>query len=99
MRHNLDAHFARPYAEGDRLALGYEGVIDVPDTDPDEKTLAAIFAMHNADNRPDGGSAPSLSVGDVIELPGFAYSVGMVGFINVVIGPRDRLSEHWQNCR
>jgi hypothetical protein len=68
--HNRDSHYVRGYARPDGILRGYEGTIEVPQhpADPTRAICEAIFARHNSDDRPDGATAPSLSVGDVVEV-------------------------------
>ena len=44
---------------------------------------AKVFAAHNRDERPDGFTAPSLSVGDVVQFGEVALSVDRRGFVRV----------------
>lgn len=97
--HNLDAEFSRPYQPGDRLAEGYAGVIAVGEQPRTPAICDAIYARHNADDRPDGQCAPSLSVGDVIVLGEVAYSVASFGFLDVQINPDDPLGIPWLEAR
>lgn len=85
----MDARFDRHYQSGDRLTSGYEAELPRPSdsvlTLPD--LCEQLFGIHNRDDRPDGKTAPSLSVGDVIVLRGldngYAYSVARAGFVKV----------------
>ena len=81
--HNLTAMFQRPYEHGDVLVCGHSG--DVERYDTPEQTCDAVFAIHNRDDRPDGKTAPSLSVGDVVSLRvgvgWLSYSVAMEGWV------------------
>lgn len=79
--HNLDRDWHKGWEPGQRLADGYSGrALD----------LEAVFAIHNRDDRPDGKTAPSLSVGDVV-LVGkpttgrfdVAWAVQSIGFTQV----------------
>lgn len=65
--HNVDAHYNQ-YRVGDRMILGHWSTIDVPWDAENDLVLGRIFSRHNADDRPDGQDAPSLSVGDLISL-------------------------------
>lgn len=80
--HNQDAHFIRGYQEGDLLQPGYEGEIEF-DPEPEGKAsefYEAIFMKHNRDDRPDGQTAPSLSIGDLICLSEVWVTVQRFGF-------------------
>lgn len=104
---NLDASFSRPYERGDRLVKGYSGTVPGWD-DVDAETQAAllatfaedtdrytedIFRRHNRDDRPDGQTAPSLSVGDVVVLAETAWSVANLGFVRVDLDPADLITD------
>ena len=53
----------------------------VKDTDDYEALCERVFALLNADDRPNGKVAPSLSVGDVVTIDGKAsYAVEALGF-------------------
>lgn len=90
--HNLDARFSRPYQHGDRLANGHTGQVTAADP---THVADLVFAIHNRDDRPDGKSAPSLSVGDVIIIGETAVSVDRMGFVNVFIDAADLLGRPW----
>lgn len=89
--HNQDAWFSRGYEPGDVLKRGYAE--DFPpcfrlrtDMHPSEAMLGlceTIFVKHNRDDRPDGQTAPSLSVGDVIQIGEVAFTVERFGFTQV----------------
>jgi hypothetical protein len=89
---NVDGGFVRPYEHGDRLVRGYPGEIDV---DPADLAAAAeaVFVRHNRDDRPDGLTAPSLSVGDVVVFGEVALSVAGVGFVRVALDPDDLITD------
>jgi hypothetical protein len=89
--HNLDTRYStNAYTPGQRLADGYIGEIAFH---PEALFAAAeaIFLRHNADDRPDGQSAPSLSVGDVVILGEIALSVDRIGWTKVTVNPDDLL--------
>jgi hypothetical protein len=69
LHHNLSARFMRPANQGDLVIEGYEGTIEA---NPNDRTKTApcdaVFARHNRDDRPDGRTAPSLSVGDLVTI-------------------------------
>lgn len=65
--HNVDAHFNQ-YRVGDRLIRGHWARIEVPWDASNDVVCSRVFNRHNADDRPDGQDAPSLSVGDLIML-------------------------------
>jgi hypothetical protein len=69
LHHNLSARFMREARQGDLVIEGYVGALDVT-LDPERPVLAmeAVFRHHNRDCRPDGRTAPSLSVGDVVTV-------------------------------
>jgi hypothetical protein len=91
--HNLDAGYMRIYQRGDRLADGYRGTIR---TSGDlARAAEAVFSRHNRDDRPDGQSAPSLSVGDVVVFGEVALSVDGRGFAPVHLDPDDLLQCTW----
>jgi hypothetical protein len=94
--HNLDAQFCRPYQPGDRLANGYVGRVAVDDLD---MLPEMVFAIHNRDDRPDGRSAPSLSVGDVVIVGETAVSVDRFGFVTVNLDTADLLDIPWLEAR
>ena len=91
LHHNADSHYMRGFARGDRLLRGYRGSVEVPARPEGHDLLglcSLIFARHNHDDRPDGQQAPSLSIGDVIEvhvggMRWDAYTVEPVGFRKV----------------
>jgi hypothetical protein len=85
---NVDAGFARPYEPGDRLVRGFAGEVY---GDPADLAAAAevVFARHNRDDRPDGRTAPSLSVGDVVVFGEVAVSVARFGFVRVEFDAAD----------
>ena len=100
--HNHDAGFWRPYEPGDDIRPGYEGTLeDFPGVGPwgwptaqREGTrqsypavLEKIWWIHNRDDRPDGQTAWSLSIGDVVVIGECAWSVDHVGFIPVFLEP------------
>ena len=92
---NMSTNFGRTYERGDTLVPGCKAHVEVSTDGPDPSkafSVAAelVFMMHNEDGRPDGLTAPSLSVGDVIVFAGeFAYSVDSVGFATVDVNPDD----------
>ena len=94
--HNLDARFGRPYRQGDRLANGHTGQVTAVDP---AHFADLVFAIHNRDDRPDGKTAPSLSVGDVIIVGETAVSVDRMGFVNVCIAAADLLGRPWLEAR
>jgi hypothetical protein len=94
--HNLDARFTRPYQHGDRLADGYAGCMTAADL---KAVPGEVFATHNRDDRPDGRSAPSLSVGDVIIIGETAVSVDRFGFVAVSLDTADLLGVPWLEAR
>lgn len=82
--HNLSSHYARGWETGDKLADGYAGTL--PDIDPQgvdvqsvDSCLWNIYLTHNDDDRPDGQTAPSLSIGDVIVLGETAFTIDFEG--------------------
>ncbi len=93
--HNRSAGFWRTYEPGDELVAGYRGEFPPcfsirDDLDPREALLGiaeVIFAKHNRDDRPDGKTAPSLSVGDVVVIGEVALSVDRLGFVFVTLEP------------
>lgn len=85
--HNQDALWTRPGFPDDTYIMGYSGKL-YTDESRYSAILEKIFAIHNADDRPDGQMRPSLSVGDVVVLKPddqagepYAHTVDMVGFI------------------
>lgn len=94
--HNLDCHFSRPYQPGDRLADGYAGRVSADDL---SAVCEEVFATHNRDDRPDGKSAPSMSVGDVVIVGETAFSVDRFGFTSVTINTEDLLNTPWLQAR
>jgi hypothetical protein len=94
--HNLDARFSRPYQSGDRLADGYVGRHAANDL---TAVCEEVFAIHNRDDRPDGKSAPSMSVGDVVIAGETAFSVDRFGFTTVTINTDDLLNTPWLQAR
>jgi len=86
--HNLDAGFSRGYQQGDRLVKGHEGDVDVS-VRTTSVGLNAVYERHNRDDRPDGQTAPSLSVGDVVLLGETAFTVAWAGFDRVDVDPDD----------
>lgn len=93
--HNQTSHFWRPYEPGDELVAGYRGEFPPcfsirEDLDSQEALLRlaeVIFAKHNRDDRPDGRTAPSLSVGDVVVIGEVAMTVDRIGFKLVTLSP------------
>jgi hypothetical protein len=95
---NVDGGFMKPYQRGERLADGYSGKIEA--ADETWVTLERIFVRHNMDDRPDGQTNPSLSVGDVVVLgSGEAWSVNDAGFVQVEVDPADFLNMAWTDTR
>jgi hypothetical protein len=93
--HNLDARFMRGYEHGDRLVQGYQGTIEAEGRNAKE-LAEAIFAKHNRDDRPDGNSAPSLSVGDIVTIGGnHSYTVLNFGFLRVYGHVEDIVPGPW----
>jgi hypothetical protein len=96
---NLDSSFRRSYEAGDRVVRGFVGHVDLEDVADEQIMCEEIWQRHNRDNRPDGKSAPSLSVGDVIELPHAAYSVSGMGFTAVQMTEDGRITDRtWAEC-
>jgi hypothetical protein len=92
--HNMSASFSRAYAPGDHLVTGYREEFPScfrPLAEPDIFVRLAehIFQKHNRDDRPDGQTAPSLSVGDVVVIGEAALSVDCCGWVNVHVDPDD----------
>lgn len=95
--HNETARFGRPYEPGDELTKGYRGEFPPcfsirEDLDPQEahiRLAEVIFQKHNRDDRPDGRTAPSLSVGDVVVIGEVALSVASIGweFVTLEVTP------------
>lgn len=83
--HNQDSRFMRPGRENDTYVQGHVGSLEVSGEETLTETLERIFAIHNADDRPDGQKRPSLSVGDVILIGHAAFTVNIAGFRT--IGP------------
>jgi hypothetical protein len=81
--HNLSGF--DPFKLGDTLSDGFRGEIDAEDALTMSSVCESIFARHNRDDRPDGKTAPSLSVGDVIHFPLIAhtFAVERIGFRRV----------------
>ena len=100
---NLDSRFRSQYIAGShRLVRGYIGTTPLeqaPDNNEAMLLCEEIWQLHNSDHRPDGRMAPSLSVGDVIELPGRSYSVCGEGFVQVELLASDLITDrNWQEC-
>lgn len=93
--HNLDARCWREWTAGDRLATGLTGSTPNFDLRDIEILLEGIFAIHNAPDRPDGWTAPSLSIGDVVVVGESAWSVGRRGWIPVSIQAADIDPRSW----
>ena len=93
--HNQTASFCRSYEPGDVLVEGYRGEFpacfeprtDVPVDDMMFRLAEVVYMKHNRDDRPDGKTAPSLSVGDVVVIGEVALSVASVGFEVVTMPP------------
>jgi hypothetical protein len=93
--HNQSSRFSRGYEAGDELVEGHRGQFPAcfsirPDLDPQEALLRlaeVIFTKHNRDDRPDGRTAPSLSVGDVVVIGEVAMTVESIGFTFVTLSP------------
>ncbi len=86
--HNETSRYGRSYLPGDRLRLGYLGVL--AHSSHDLLDLAGkVFVIHNSDDRPDGMVEPSLSVGDVVVLAECAVSVAPIGFVVVELRHSD----------
>lgn len=86
--HNLSAKFLRGFQPGDYVWRGYRGTIEVPGDQP--QACEAIFARHNQDDRPDGSTAPSLSVGDVVRM--HVAAMGWAGWTCLSTGWRGPLA-------
>ena len=100
---NLDSRFRGQYEAGShRLVRGYMSTTPLEQDSDDRDDLLLceeIWQLHNRDNRPDGQMAPSLSVGDVIELPGGSYSVCGEGFAQVEMLATDQITDrNWREC-
>lgn len=100
---NLDSRFRGPYVAGShRLVRGYIRTAPFeqePDDREDLTLCEEIWQLHNRDNRPDGRMAPSLSVGDVIELQCGSYSVCGEGFVRVEMLATDQITDrNWREC-
>lgn len=96
---NLDSGFRRAYAGGDRVVRGFFSHVDLDDITDDLVMCEEIWQRHNRDNRPDGHTAPSLSVGDVIEFPHASYSVSAMGFDTVQMTQDGRITDRsWAEC-
>jgi hypothetical protein len=87
--HNIDAHWSRPYRQGDRLVKGYQGTIPTTVGWSSAQHAEPVFMIHNRDDRPDGQSAPSLSVGDVVILGEVAVTVASFGWEDTTVDPHD----------
>lgn len=71
--HNLSHRYKQGFTPGDPMYPGYRGDIVIEQWQPvrgDVVAADALFFRHNSDDRPDGRSAPSMSVGDVLVLTG-----------------------------
>jgi len=77
--HNLSSHYSRGWESGDKLADGFVGSMPNFDILDIDKVVWGIFSLHNDDNRPDGQTAPSLSIGDVIVLGETAFTIDFEG--------------------
>jgi hypothetical protein len=55
---------------GQQLIEGFDGTIEIDSVEDENTVPEKIFHKHNMDDRPDGQSAPSLSVGDVVLIKG-----------------------------
>lgn len=96
--HNIDGGFQRGYQPGDRLATGWTDTITSEHTltDPEVAHLAEwLFNRHNRDDRPDGRTAPSLSVGDVITIGHLQLTVQREGFTTTTVNPDDYTGTTW----
>jgi hypothetical protein len=71
--------FMSGYQPGDRMFKSWEDKT-APTSEPEDVFLEELFCMFNADERPNGKIAHSLSVGDVVVLNDTAYAVKSVGF-------------------
>ena len=90
---NLDAGYARPYEPGDRLVKGWGGTLE-PGVATSVETMAeTVFVRHKSDDRPDGQSCPSMSIGDVVMFGEVALSVDRVGFRAVRVAPDDLITD------
>ena len=92
---NTSSGFRRSYAPGDTIVRGHQGVVTA-----DSITEAAelVFRRHNADDRPDGRSAPSMSIGDVVEFADMALSVEPIGFTTVTLNASDKVTDRtWKD--
>lgn len=85
--HNQDALFFRPGSLNDFYIMGYSGSVIGGAQSRLTDVLEAIFVRHNRDDRPDGRTRPSLSVGDVIVLTPpdhrgepYVFTVDMIGW-------------------
>jgi hypothetical protein len=87
--------FIDGYHAADKMLMSWEGEVH-----PNLRSLSvhaileSVFMAFNADDRPNGKIAHSLSMGDVVVLDGAAYKVSMVGFVKLaeftpwIDGPR-----------
>lgn len=90
---NVDGRFDGIYVQGDRLVRGHRGTITVPRGTSFAEAAERVFAIHNADDRPDGQLCPSMSVGDVVVFGESALSVSEVGFRTVTLDPDDLITD------
>lgn len=90
---NVDGMYAGIYVQGDRLVRGHQGTVEVPRGESIASIAERLFALHNADDRPDGQLCPSMSVGDVVTIGESALSVGEIGFRTVTLDPDDLITD------
>lgn len=90
---NIDASYCRPYEPGDRLVQGWMGEVSGAEGVDLHHIAEVVFALHNADDRPDGQLCPSMSVGDVVVIGEVALSVDRAGFKVVQLDAADLITD------
>ncbi len=92
---NASHPFLRGYRHGDVLIAGWAGTLDVenPSMISVAKLAERLYIRHNGDDRPDGQSCPSMSVGDVVVISETAVSVEGLGFTVCTIDAADIVAD------
>jgi len=72
--------FFTGYDPADTMKKSWEDVLNLSPNVSVSYILEKLFQKFNQDDRPNGQTAHSLSIGDVVVLDGKAYAVGTIGF-------------------
>lgn len=97
VHHNHSARCCRPYEHGDVLVPGYREEFpacfslrtDIPLFEAMQGLAETVFVKHNSDDRPDGQTAWSLSLGDVVTIGEIAFAVDRIGWTRIDLTSAD----------